>query len=86
MNHLTPNRAGAAVGLLLGGWHLAWSLLVFVGWGQPLIDFILWMHMIHLPYVVGPFQMRAAAVLVLVTALVGYGVGWVFASVWNWLH
>ena len=85
MGKLNRNKAGMVVGLFLGGWHLAWSLLVFTGWGQVLIDLVLWMHMVHLPYVVGPFELRAAAVLVAVTALVGYAVGWTMAAVWNLL-
>jgi hypothetical protein len=54
-----------------------WSLLVFTGWGQLLVDFIL--------YVVGPFELRAAIVLVAVTALSSYAVGWTIAAVWNLL-
>ena len=86
MTEVDCNKAGLAVGLLLGGWHLLWSLLVLVGWGQPLIDFVLWMHMIHLLYVVGPFELIAAVVLVLLTSLTGYALGWVLAYIWNALH
>jgi hypothetical protein len=86
MSQLDRNKTGLAAGLFLGGWHLVWSILVAVGWGQPLIDFILWMHMVHLQYVVGPFELKAAAVLVPLTALFGYALGWIFAAVWNVLH
>jgi len=86
MTEVDCNKAGLAVGLLFGGWHLLWSLLVLVGWGQPLIDFVLWMHMIHLPLVVGPFELIAAVVLVLLTSLTGYAIGWVLAYIWNALH
>jgi hypothetical protein len=86
MSRLDRNKTGLAVGVLLGGWHLLWSILVALGWGQPLIDFVLWMHMVHLQYIVGPFQIQAAAVLVSLTALLGYLTGWIFAAVWNILH
>ena len=86
MTEVDCNKAGLAVGLLLGSWHLLWSLLVLVGWGQPLIDFVLWMHMIHLPLVVGSFELIAAVVLVLLTSLTGYAIGWVLAYIWNALH
>jgi hypothetical protein len=83
---LDKHRTGVAVGLFLGGWHLVWALLVASGWGQPLIDFVLWLHMIHLPYVVGPFQLLPAALLVVLTGLSGYLLGWLFAVAWNSAH
>jgi hypothetical protein len=86
MTQLDPNKVGASLGLFLGTWHLLWSLLVAVGWGQPLIDFVLWAHMIHLPYVVGPFELARAAVLILLTTLAGYSLGWLFATFWNIWH
>ncbi len=86
MTEVDCNKAGLALGLFLGGWHLIWSILVAVGWGQPLIDFVLWMHMVHLPYIVGPFELGAAVVLVLLTTLAGFAIGWFLAFVWNALH
>lgn len=85
MGKIDRNKVGMVAGLFLGGWHLVWSLLVFTGWGQPLIDLILWMHMVHVPYVVGPFELRAATVLVTATALGGYAAGWTTAAAWNLL-
>jgi hypothetical protein len=35
------NRVGLAGAVLLGGWHLVWSILVATGVGQALYDFIL---------------------------------------------
>ena len=86
MHILNTQKTGFTVGLLLGGWHLLWSFLVLTGLGQPLINFVLWAHMIHLPYVVGPFDITAALTLIIFTSLMGFIIGWVFAYVWNWLH
>jgi len=61
-------------------------LLVALGLAQPLIDFIFWMHFIKPVYVVGTFDVWIAALLVGVTALVGYGIGWAFGILWNNLH
>ena len=52
--------------------------------GEP--QKLLWMHMIHLPLVVGPFELIAAVVLVLLTSLTGYAIGWLLAYIWNSLH
>jgi len=86
MNTLNVHTTGLVVGIFLGGWHLIWSVLVLLGVGQPLIDFVLWAHMIHLPYVVGPFELGASATLVIVTFLFGCAIGYAFAWIWNWLH
>lgn len=80
------NKVGLVFGLLLGGWHLAWSLLVLSGFAQSVYDFILWAHMIHLQIVIGPFDAMAAATLVVFTAVVGYVMGYIAAQVWNRFH
>jgi len=86
MNTLNSNKTGLVFGIATGGVHLVWSILVLVGVAQVLIDFILWAHMIQLPYVVGPFSVTQAAILVVVTAGIGYVVGYVVAIVWNKVH
>lgn len=81
-----PNKVGIVFAVLLGGIHLLWSVLIALGVAQSFYDFVLWAHMIHLPLVVGPFDMTASVVLVLMTAVMGYLVGNVGARVWNRLH
>ncbi len=83
MAAINPNKVGMAFGLVIGGWHLLWAALVAVGAAQPVLDFIFWMHFIKPVYTVGPFDPAVAAVLVVVTALVGYVVGAAFGLVWN---
>jgi len=86
MNQLNGQKVALTVGLFFGGWHILWSILVATGIGQALINFILWAHMIHAEHVVGPFNFTTSIVLVVVTALIGYVFGWVFAYLWNWLY
>ncbi len=86
MTTLSPNRAGAVVALILGGWHLAWAVLVAAGWAQPLIDFIFWIHMIKPVYVVEPFSIGRAVLLIAVTGAIGYALGASFGAVWNRVH
>lgn len=80
------NKVGLVFGALLGGWHLVWSLLVLSGMAQGIYDFILWAHMIHLAIVIGPFDLTASATLVVLTAVVGYIMGYISAWVWNYFH
>ena len=86
MQKISANRAGLVLAALLGGMHLLWALLILAGWAQPVIDFIFWLHMIKPVYVVEPFAIGRAVGLVVLTAAVGYGAGWVLAAVWNRLH
>jgi hypothetical protein len=86
MQHLSPTKTGLAVGVFLGGWHVIWSLLVALNWAQPIYDFILWAHMIHLRLTIGPFEPAAAVTLVIVAFLLGGVIGYIFAVIWNWFH
>ncbi|HLC08377.1 MAG TPA: hypothetical protein VJK06_03745 [Methyloceanibacter sp.] len=86
MASINPNKAGLAVGALYGAWHLTWSLLVALGLAQPLIDFLFWIHFIKPVYVIEPFEILRAVILIVVTSGIGYLIGVVFALVWNRLH
>jgi hypothetical protein len=81
-----PGRAGLVLGTLIGGWHLLWALLVALGWAQPLIDFIFWLHFIKPVYVVGKFDAGIAALLVGLTAVIGFVSGGAFGVLWNRFH
>lgn len=83
MRYIRPLKAGIAVGVALGLYHLVWASLVALGWAKPLMDFILRLHFIHLDYAIEPFAPGAAAALIGVTAAIGFLFGLVFAIVWN---
>ena len=83
MNNLNALRVGFALGGLLGLWHLVWSVLVAIGWAQPLIGWIFQLHMMRPPFTVMPFDIGMAALLVIVTSVFGCVLGWVFATIWN---
>lgn len=86
MNHLNPKKTGLAVGELLGGVHIVWSVLVALGWAQALVNFSLWAHMVSTPVVVKPFDISAAITVVVVATAVGCALGYAFAKIWNYLH
>ena len=85
-HHIDPVKTGLAVGKMLGGIHLLWAILIAIGWAQPLLTFILWAHMITAPVTVNRFDFSAAITLVLLTAAIGYVLGYLFAKSSNWLH
>lgn len=82
-NTIGANTAGLAVGGLLGLWHFMWSVLIALGLAQPLLDMVFRLHMIQPPYTVMPFSASSAIGLIVMTCVIGYVIGWVFAAVWN---
>ncbi|TSA44044.1 hypothetical protein D4R49_00850 [bacterium] len=85
-HYISPTKTAFTLGAFIGGWHLVWSILIALGLAQPLIDFILWAHMISLPWVVKPFDLTASATLIVVTWVVGCVFGYIFAKIWNRMH
>jgi len=83
---LNPWRTGFALGLFLGLWHLAWSMLVATGWAQSLLNFVLRIHFLQIAVSMAPFDLSLAVTLIAVTSLVGFLIGVIFAAIWNRLH
>lgn len=86
MKKLDAQKVALTFGLFLGGLHLLWSALIFLGIAQMLLDFVFWMHMIVNPYRVMAFSFGQTVILVGVTTFVGYVGGWIFAWLWNMMH
>jgi hypothetical protein len=86
MQTLNPNKTGIVFGTMLGAWHAIWAAFIALGWAQAIIDFVFWIHMIRPVYVIGPFNIGIAFLLIAVTGAIGYIGGFVLASLWNWLH
>ncbi|HEY4516335.1 MAG TPA: hypothetical protein VJG64_00110 [Candidatus Paceibacterota bacterium] len=81
-----PKKAGLVGAVIIGGWHVVWSLLIILGWAQALVNFSLWAHMLQVPVVAGPFDVAAAATVIVIAAIIGYAVGYILATVWNRVH
>lgn len=79
-------RTGLVLGGVMAVWHFFWSVLVAAGLAQPVIDFVFWMHFIKPVYVVESFAIGRAAILVVVTGVLGFSVGAVAALLWNSLR
>jgi len=79
-------KTALTFGFFLSGVHVIWSVLVLLGWAQPLLDFVFWAHMIANPYTVTGFDITSALTLIVVTFGVGFVVGKIFAYIWNKVH
>jgi hypothetical protein len=82
MSRTNPHSFGLVFGIFLAVWHALWSLLVWTGAAQPLMDFTFRLHMITPPYKIATFHLGTAIGLVLVTAGVGYAMGWGIGFIW----
>ncbi len=86
MHTLNPRKVGAVTGVFIGGLHFVWSLIVLLGWAQPLLNFFLMLHMLKPLFVVDSYSVSMMLALVLVTAILGYFLGYLYAIVWNRLY
>ena len=73
---------GSFVGLI----HLVQGILIALGFAQPLMDFIYNIHSLNNPFTVMPFNFMRSLGLVIITFLIGYIFGYVFATLWNKFH
>ena len=80
------HKAGLVGAIMLGGFHVLWSVLVFLGWAQALVNFSMWAHMVESGPVFGPFDATSALTVIVVASCIGYAVGFILSTVWNKVH
>jgi hypothetical protein len=83
MNRIHPHSAGLVLSIFLAAWHTCWVVLVWFGGAQTLIDFVFRLHMITPPYRIAAFSFGAAVSLIVITAGIGYVLGFVISILWN---
>ena len=83
MTTLHSHKTGLALGGTLAIVHFFWSAMVAVGWAQPAINWVFRLHFIQPPYTITSFVWMYALGLIVMTFVIGYVIGWVFAKVWN---
>lgn len=80
---LNEHGTGIVIGAFAGIWHLLWSLFVAFDYAKTLLDWIFGLHFLNNPYQIQPFILTNAIMLIVVTSVIGYAAGWVFATIWN---
>ncbi|HNQ31409.1 MAG TPA: hypothetical protein PKG71_02460 [Candidatus Woesebacteria bacterium] len=85
-NHANPHYIGLFFGGLAAFGKGVWSLLVLVGFAQPILDFLFWLAFMTNPITIQMFELTRAVMFVSFAFAFGYVVGYVGAYVWNMLH
>ncbi len=85
MKKLNSANVALVVGSTAAALHVVWALVVALGWAQGLLDFIFSLNFMSNPFIMQPFDLGKAILLIVVTFVVGYAVGWVFGWIWNTL-
>jgi hypothetical protein len=83
---MNKHKMGLVLGSFVAFVHIVWSVLIAFGWAQPWMDFVLRMHSLNNPYFLLPFDLTRSLGLIILTFLVGYILGNIFAMIWNKLH
>ena len=86
MHTINKNAAGFAVGSVVAALH---ALLALVVWLAPdvmqaLVNFVMALHFMRMDMAVQPFSWGGAVALVVIAFCIGYFVGYLIASVYNW--
>lgn len=83
---LNPSKIALVVGAFAGLGHTVWGLLVALNLATPLLDWIFGLHFLNNPYSVQTFDPVKWITLIVVTSIVGYAAGYIFALLWNKVH
>lgn len=83
---MNKNKVALVLGSFVGLVHLVWSVLIAFSLAQPWLNFVYRMHSLNNPFIVEPFNLMRSIGLIIITFLVGYIAGYVFASLWNKFH
>lgn len=83
---MNQQKTALTLGAFAGVVHILWSLLVALGFAQPLVDWIYWLHFATNPLQFRQFDITTAIMLIVVTSLIGGAVGFLFATIWNFVQ
>ncbi|MFA5791451.1 MAG: hypothetical protein WC884_00215 [Candidatus Paceibacterota bacterium] len=83
---MNKNKVALVVGSFVGLVHLVWGIAIAFGFAQPWINFVFNIHSLNNPFTLMSFDFMRSIGLIIVTFLVGYVVGYVFATIWNKFH
>ncbi len=84
---LDKNRAGLTLGIFFMLLHSLWVFMIAISaqFLQGSLDWIFNVHLLRPVLTVTQFNLGNAFLLVILTFVCGYAIGWVFTAIWNFL-
>lgn len=82
---LNKNQLGLSVGVFVALLHVAWAILVAVGFAKGFLDWLLPLHFVGAMFSIITFTFMNAILLIILAFVGGYIIGWLFAAIWNWV-
>jgi len=83
---LNNNKVGLTTGIVAAIIHLLWAVIIALGWGQSVTDWLLKTHLVISDYTITDFSLGLALILIVQSFVVWYILGWLLAWVWNWVN
>lgn len=78
-----PFQVGIYCGVVFAVVHAIWALMVFLGWASPFMTFVLGLHFLSNPYMIAPFSLGNALMLVVFVFVIWFILGYVGTIYWN---
>lgn len=82
---INPIDAALLLGMLFGILHLSWLILIYLKYAQGFLDFIYWAHFIKPIFEVESFDAGRSLILLALTVLVGFTLGYILSKIFNTL-
>lgn len=82
---INEKQAGVTLGLLFAVLYAAWAVIVGMGLGQVLINWVQGIKFVSFSMLVGTVNWWTAIIGILAAFVCGAIIGWLFAKIWNWL-
>jgi hypothetical protein len=82
-DEINKNQLGLTLGILFTIMHILWIIVVLIGWGKSIAD---WLHSVHFfgdAHTIIPVSLGVSLIGIIAAFISGYVTGWVFAAIWN---
>jgi ABC-type transport system involved in cytochrome c biogenesis permease subunit len=83
MRPISRNALGMTFGTVAVLFHIVWLVMVWIGVAKTFLDFVLLVHHLTVSYNIIQFSSIRAIILIVITFVGGYILGFILASFWN---